>query len=56
MFIKHKNNCESFLAGDTTALHELLHPGIKDLAVRPADEEQRDPVKAILPQPAPHQI
>jgi mannose-6-phosphate isomerase-like protein (cupin superfamily) len=34
MFVRHLDDCEEFLAGDTTRLRELLHPAKENLALR----------------------
>lgn len=34
MFIRRLHDCEEFIAGDRSVLHELLHPDKADLAIR----------------------
>jgi mannose-6-phosphate isomerase-like protein (cupin superfamily) len=34
MFLRRRNDCEEFMAGDDSILRELLHPDKMDIAVR----------------------
>lgn len=34
MFVRHLDDCEEFIAGDGSALRELLHPDKADLRIR----------------------